>query len=79
MAGMKNISLDTMSRRRKLKRSLRTRPFTTRGRKDRYRVIGQTDDGRWLTVIIAPRGGGVMYVLTAREATREERRAYQRH
>jgi uncharacterized protein len=55
------------------------RPFTTRGRKDRYRLIGQTDSGRLLTVIVAPRGGGEAYVLTAREVTREERRAYQRH
>jgi len=55
------------------------RPFTTRGRKDRYRVIGQTDAGRLLTVIVAPRGDGATYVLTARDATREERRAYQRH
>ncbi len=55
------------------------RPFTTRGRKDRYRVIGQTGAGRLLTVIVAPRDGGETYVLTARDATREERRAYQRH
>ncbi|MDQ6833914.1 MAG: BrnT family toxin [Chloroflexota bacterium] len=55
------------------------RPFTTRGRKDRYRLIGQTDSGRLLTVIVAPRGSGIAYVLTAREATREERRAYQQH
>lgn len=55
------------------------RPFTMRGRKDRYRLIGQTDSGRLLTVIAAPRGGGEAYVLTARETTREERRAYQRH
>jgi uncharacterized DUF497 family protein len=55
------------------------RPFTTRGRKDRYRLIGQTDAGPLLTVIIAPRGGGEAYVLTAQDATREERRAYQRH
>ena len=55
------------------------RPFTTRGRKDRYRLIGQTDAGRLLTVIIAPRDSGAAYVLTARDATREERRAYQRN
>ena len=55
------------------------RPFTTRGQKDRYRLIGQTAAGRLLTVIVAPRGDGAMYVLIAREATRDERRAYQRH
>jgi hypothetical protein len=53
--------------------------FITRGRDDTYRAIGQTFGGRYLTVIVAPRGGGVFYVVTARDADPIERRAYHRH
>lgn len=52
--------------------------FITRGRDDTYRVIGRTIGGRYLTMVIAPRGGGVFYVVTARDADSSERRAYLR-
>ena len=47
----------------------------TRSRSGTYRLIGQTGAGRWLTVILAPRGDGVFAVVTARDATDAERRA----
>ena len=47
----------------------------TRSRSGRYRLIGQTDAGRWLTVILAPRDAGVFAVVTARDATEAELRA----
>ena len=50
-----------------------------KGRGGTYRVIGQTLGGRFLTVVVAPRGGGTYYVVTARDANSEERRAYRRH
>lgn len=54
------------------------RPFITRGRGGTYRVIGQSDGGRILMVVVAPRGGGRFYVVTARDADADERRAYRR-
>jgi uncharacterized protein len=50
----------------------------TRGRDDTYRVIGQTYGGRYLTIIVAPRGSGTFNVVTARDADPSERRAYGR-
>jgi len=42
------------------------------------RVIGPTRIGRMLTVILAPEGpGGVYYPVTARPASRQERRRHQ--
>ncbi|MBI4318737.1 MAG: BrnT family toxin [Chloroflexi bacterium] len=51
----------------------------TRSREGRYRVIGQMAAGRYLTVIIAPRGQGVYGLVTARDADDTERRIYLRH
>lgn len=53
-------------------------PFITHTRQRLYRVIGQTDAGRYLTVIVGPRGGGVYGLVTARDADDAERRLYQR-
>ena len=53
-------------------------PFVTRGRERTYRVLGQTEAGRFLTIIMARRQGSVFAVLTARDATRAERRALRR-
>ena len=54
-------------------------PIVTRTRQGRYRLIGRTDAGRYLTVIVAPRGRGVYGLVTARDADESERRVYQRH
>lgn len=43
----------------------------------RLRVIGRTARGRILTVILAPESEGAYYVVTARPASRKERRLYQ--
>ncbi len=53
-------------------------PFVTRGRRGTYRLIGQTDAGRLLTVIVARDEGTLFYVVTARDADDRERRAYRR-
>ena len=49
----------------------------TRARGNTFRVIGQTDGGRYLTLYVAPRSGGSFYVVTARDATARERRAFR--
>ena len=53
-------------------------PFVSRTREGRLRVIGQTDAGRYLTVILALRGRGMYYPITARDATVAERQLYHR-
>ena len=53
-------------------------PFVSKTREGRLRIMGQTDSGRYLTIIIAHHGRGVYYPITARDATIAERRLYQR-
>ena len=53
--------------------------FMTRGRDDTYQLVGQTASGRYLFVVLAPRGARVYYVVSAREATHGEQRTYLRH
>jgi uncharacterized DUF497 family protein len=53
-------------------------PFVSKTRKGRLRVIGQTNAGRYLAIILAPRGRGMYYPITARDATIAERRLYRR-
>lgn len=52
-------------------------PFITRSRQGTYRIIGQTNAGRHLTVIVGPRGAGVYGLMTARAATESEVRRYR--
>ena len=52
-------------------------PFIVRVRQERYQLIGQADSGRYLAVIVAPRGGREVALVTAREATESERRRYR--
>ena len=44
---------------------------------ERLRVLGPTNTGRMLTVILAHEGDLIYYVITARRASRRERRRYQ--
>ncbi len=44
-------------------------PIVTRTRQGRIRLIGQTDAGRYLTVIVASRERGVYGLVTARDAS----------
>lgn len=56
----------------------RNAPYITRARDDHYRVIGQTDGGRFLTLYVARRDFGRYYAVPARDATQSERRSYRR-
>jgi len=42
-----------------------------------YRVIGQTANGRYLTIFLAPRGRNNYYPVTARDSTLREKKAYK--
>ncbi len=46
-------------------------------REDLYRAIGQTDAGRYLIVFFIHKKGGRALVISARDATRGERRRYE--
>lgn len=51
----------------------------TRGaREPRYVVLGRTQVGRYLLVVLQPAGGKRSYVITARDMTDGERRRYRR-
>ena len=52
--------------------------YSTRARDGMYRFTGQTVSGRYLTVILVPRGGGLFGVVTARDATTVERRSFRK-
>ena len=45
----------------------------------RILLIGSTNDDRILAVVVEPEGDGAYYVVTARPASRRERRRYQEH
>jgi len=49
-----------------------------RGRQGRYCVLGQSENGRYLFVVLAPLGGGRYLVVTAREMTDAEHRRFRR-
>ena len=53
-------------------------PFVTRAKFKRLRIIGQTETGRYLTIILEPKERGVYYPITARSATVRERERYRR-
>lgn len=52
--------------------------LTLRGRDGTTEVYGATSDGRALVVILAPAWDGRWYVVTARDMTTSERRAFLR-
>jgi uncharacterized DUF497 family protein len=41
------------------------------------RLVGPTRQGRILAVVLAPKGNGIYYPVTARPASRKERRRYK--
>lgn len=55
------------------------RHITLKTYSHRYLVAGHTDQGRVISVILTPKGSGVYYPITARSASRKERRIYQEH
>lgn len=52
--------------------------WVTAGRGGTTLVYGRTGDGRRLLVVVADEGGGVAFVVTARDMTRRERRTFDR-
>ena len=53
-------------------------PLVRKTKKDRYFVFGQTQSGRYLTIIIENLGGGWIKVITARAMVISERRKYRK-
>ena len=53
-------------------------PYPEKGKKGRLRLTGPTTSGRMLVVVLDPgEEPGAYYPVTARPASRKERRAYQ--
>jgi uncharacterized DUF497 family protein len=52
-------------------------PLVLRGRHGRYYVLGRTDSGRYLMVVLERRGNAA-HVITARDMTAAERRRFIR-
>lgn len=50
-----------------------------KAREGRYAVLGRTDAGRYLFVIVAYQGGGIARVITGRDMEIRERDIYQKH
>lgn len=46
----------------------------TKARSGLYRMIGQTDNGRYLTILLTPKLGGSFYPVTARDSDKKEKR-----
>ena len=51
----------------------RNKHLFERGRDGTYQMTGQTDEGRYLTVVLVPRENGY-YPVTARDTDNKERR-----
>lgn len=78
MLAGRSTSLDTTSTAREAREVALGRHAAFRTRGDRYGLVGQTDAGRYLTVIVAPRGVAVYALITARDSDAAERRLYRR-
>lgn len=55
-----------------------TRRRLRRARSGTYKLYGRSDAGRYLFVIVVPKGRGRWMVATARDMTTNERRQYGR-
>jgi len=53
-------------------------PLIMRSREGRYLALGQTLEGRYPTVVFAPKEAGIARVITAREMDKKERRRFKR-
>ncbi len=51
--------------------------FITRSREGKYRVVGQTDNGRYLMIVGIFKENG-FYIITARDADKNEIKQYKR-
>ncbi len=54
-----------------------SRRVGTRGRHRRYMVIGQSEEGRYLTIFLDFQRGGIFHPVTARDAEEHERRLFR--
>jgi uncharacterized DUF497 family protein len=50
-----------------------------RARNGRYAILGRSESGRYVFVIGAYQGGGIVRIITARDMTTPERDLYTRH
>jgi len=53
-------------------------PVILKSREQHYYIFGQTDNGRFLTIIVKFRFGGLARVVTARNMSNAERSRYRR-
>ncbi len=60
-----------------IKSALLYRPVFFKAEYGRIMMIGQTENKRWLSVILAEVKQKVYYVVTARDADKKERKMYQ--
>lgn len=63
---------------REVEAVLRRKHLLVRGRRRRYYVLGRTEVGRYLFVVLGRKRSGRFRVITAREMTRAERRRFRR-
>jgi hypothetical protein len=55
-----------------------SRHVRSSGHSGRFRIIGQTVSGRFLTLVVGKRGRGRLALVTARDADEAERRFFRR-
>lgn len=53
-------------------------PLVLKGPFGRYYVLGQTETGRHLFIVLAYQGKGSVYTITARDMTLSEKRRYEK-
>ena len=56
----------------------RHRPFIQKGKRGRYLAYGQTDAGRYLTVVFEYLGQNRADIVTARDMVRKERKRFRK-
>ncbi|MCI0528216.1 MAG: hypothetical protein L0Y56_12325 [Nitrospira sp.] len=47
----------------------------TETRLGRFLLVGKTDSSRWVSVVLASKGEGVYYPVTARDSSKKERKS----
>ena len=54
------------------------RPYVLKGKGRSYLILGRTNDGRYLLVVLRYQGKGLARTVTARDMTEAEKRFYQK-
>lgn len=60
-----------------VEQTCKSKNLFTKGKGGLYKLVGQTDDGRYLTILLAPRPAGSFYPVTARDADDKEKRRFK--